>query len=135
MSLPRLSLVLAGALFLGFGLVFLFNPGLLFRTFNVLDPPRNLLAEVAAMYGGLEVGLGLFFLVCARRGRWVRPALAAQVAVFGGLAVGRLVGMAAHRPTSRIFLALVVLELVAAVVGLIAFRRAKALMAANQRYG
>jgi hypothetical protein len=132
MSLPRLSLVVAGLVFLAFGVVFLFNTELLFRTFDVLDPPAPILAEVAAMYGGLEVGLGVFFLVCARRGRWVRPALAAQVAVFGGLAAGRLFGMVSNRAVNRMFVAFVLLEIAGAALGFIAFRRAKALMALQQ---
>jgi hypothetical protein len=85
-------------------------------------------AELTAMYGGLQIGLGLFFLVAAGHARWIRAALAAQVAVFTGLAAGRCVGMILHGYTSTLFIALLTVELGGLLIGLMAFHRAKVMM-------
>lgn len=47
-------------------------------------------AEVGAMYGGLQVGFGLFCALGATRAAFYRPALTLLVLGVGLLAVGRL---------------------------------------------
>ena len=131
MSFPRLSLVLSGLCFVGFGGWILYQPEQLFRILDLTRPPPILQVEIAAMYGGLELGLGVFFLVAAGRGRWVRAALAAQVATFGGLGVGRVIGMALHGPATRLYLGFLAFEIAGAVLGFFAFRQAGVLMARN----
>jgi hypothetical protein len=113
------------------GIAFLYDPVQLTRLLAAPRGPATLQAEIQAMYGGLELGIGVFFLVAAARSRWVRPALAVQVAVFSGLALGRIVGMVTRDVAGGLFVASLVLELVGALIGLIAFRRAKALMNLN----
>jgi hypothetical protein len=88
-------------------------------------------AEIIAMYCGLQTGLGVFFLAAAARSRWVRAGLAAQIAVFTGLALGRLIGMVTRGVYSGLFVGSLILELVGALIGLIAFQRARALMKLN----
>lgn len=46
--------------------------------------------EIGAMYGGLQIGFGLFCLLGALRSDLHRPALISLVTVVGGLALGRL---------------------------------------------
>lgn len=124
MILPRASLLIAGILFAAVGLVFLVDPA---RFGSVVDfdlrRPRQAI-EIRAMYGGLCTGLGTFFLVAMNRTRWIRAALAAQVASFASLAAGRVVGMAASGPDG-LMTVLAAVEVGGAVLGLVAFRRAR----------
>ncbi len=131
MSLPRLSLVLAGLVFAGLGAYFLLQPGQVVRLLGLPNPPAVLRAELTAVYGGLQLGLGVFFLVAASRGRWVLPALAAQAFVFAGLAFGRIVGAIAQGESGRYFPVLLPVELVGLLLGLLGYRRARHLMATN----
>ncbi len=128
MSLPRLSLLLSGIGFLALGAYFLLFPDGLFQLFNVTSPPNHMLVEIGAMYGGLEIGLGVAFLVCSSQARWVRSALAVQISVFGGLAAGRLFGMMSRGITGRMFVGFLLVELAGMVLGIVAFRRARQMM-------
>lgn len=131
MSLPRLSLVLSGLGFVLLGAYFLLFPTALFDLFDAPVPPDRLLVEIGAMYGGLELGLGAAFLVCSTQARWVRSALAIQIAVFGGLAAGRLFGMMVRGVTGRMFVGFLLIELAGMTLGVLAFRRARLLMLQN----
>lgn len=131
MSLPRISLNVAGLVLLGFGAYFLYEPAQVARLLGVPAPPPELRAELAAVYGGLQLGLGAFFLVAARRGRWVLPGLAAQICAFLGLAIGRGLGMLTQGARTPLLVYLLALELGGALLGLLGFRRARQLMATN----
>lgn len=48
-------------------------------------------AEVGAMYGGLQTGIGIFCLMAAIRPEYYRACLTLLVMVIGALAVARLV--------------------------------------------
>jgi hypothetical protein len=127
-SLPRLSLGAAGLVFLALGILFLYDATLIQKLFKIPLPAAVMRAELTTMYGGLQTGLGLFFLGAAGHTRWIRAALAAQVAVFTGLAGGRVIGMVMHGYTSTLFMVLLTLELGGLLIGLMAFHRAKVMM-------
>ncbi|MFN6997377.1 MAG: DUF4345 family protein, partial [Aquincola tertiaricarbonis] len=50
--------------------------------------------EFRAFYGGLELGLGALLLAAAARPAWRRPGRWLVLAANGGIALGRLVGIA-----------------------------------------
>ena len=79
-------------------------------------------AEIRAMYGGLQLGLGLYFLVALRRPSWERPAL--QVALFtvAGLGLGRAAGVLMSRAFTPLLLGLVALEFAGAILCALALR-------------
>jgi len=130
-SLPRLSLVVAGLVFLGLGAYLFYAPETIGRLTGATRLTPSLLTELRAMYGGLQIGLGLYFFVAASRGRWVRSALAAQVAAFSGMAVGRVIAMVLAREYSRFFLGLAAVELLGALLGAAGLRKARELMELN----
>ena len=128
MTFPRVSLTLTGLFFLSLGIAFLVAPELLMQFAGLpADRPGSII-EVEARYGGLQVGLGLFFLVSSFRFRWVRAALGAQILIFGGLAVGRLTGLLVSPGGSRLHVLYFSLECLGALLGFIGFRQAKALL-------
>lgn len=61
----------------------------------VLDHPDAVI-EIRAFYGGLELGLGAFFVVCAWRRGWLQPGLWALAFTYGGLASMRGLGLLAE---------------------------------------
>ncbi len=80
MIFPRFSLGVTGLLFVGLGLAFLLDPQRMADVIGMrADRPRHVV-ELRAMYGGFELGLGIFFLIAIGRTRWIRAALAAQKA-------------------------------------------------------
>ena len=78
--------------FAGFGIALLIFPNLI-GLVGVKELTNSGLVEIRAMYGGLQLGLALFFLLAINRPRWVRPGLIIHMCVIGGLAIGRIFGL------------------------------------------
>ena len=78
------------------GLLFLFAPGMLKPSgdFSLPDAPSRI--EIRAVYGGVELAIGLFLLACVARKAWMGPGLflAALVGLCAG--GGRIVGAVAE---------------------------------------
>jgi len=124
-------LILTGLVFLGFGIAFLVDPEALAKAARLRLAQPRAYAEIRAMYGGLEVGLGLFFLVASQRTRWFRAALGAQVFALFGLAGGRLIGMIQLPAFDGLMMTFFVIEAIGGVIGLITFRYAKEVLLNN----
>ena len=70
MSLPRLSLRLAALAFAGFGVALLVRPELMGMLGLELGRAAAF-TEIRAFYGGLELGLALFFALASTRDAWL----------------------------------------------------------------
>jgi uncharacterized protein DUF4345 len=99
MRLDRLALAVTAAAFTGFGAASFIRPGIL-RKVGVRAASSTGTAEIRAMYGGMELGLGAFFAYAAMQSEPSREALLAQVCGIGGLAAGRLASLCVDRPDS-----------------------------------
>lgn len=132
MTFPRVVLWLSGAGFLAFGLLFLVDPAGTIDTVGIRLDSAVSVIEIRAMYGGLEIGLGVFFFVAAFRERWVRAGLGAQILTMGGLAAGRGIGMLAAGQADRLMVLYLAVEIGAAVIGVLAFRHAKLVLINNR---
>jgi hypothetical protein len=119
MHLARTSLGVTAAAFAGFGVWLLLRPQALSRV-DVSLPSPTARAEIRAFYGGLEIGLGLFFAAAAARPAWHRPALVAQAASLGGAALARIFSMTIDPPGHPLIRLLTALEGTAAVAGVAA---------------
>ena len=110
-TFPIVLLTLAGAGFLGFGLWLIADPagGLVTVGVTALNPAG--LIELRALYGGLEVGLGIFFLLCGARPDWRRPGLWAVLLSNGGIGLTRLGSIALSGVFTPFFAAALVWEL------------------------
>jgi hypothetical protein len=88
-----LVLVLAALGFLGFGLWLAFDPVGGLAGVGIAGTTPAGVVELRAFYGGLEIGLGLFLLICAARPDWRVPGL--WLVLLGNLAIGltRLYGI------------------------------------------
>ena len=89
-----LVLALAGLGFLGFGLWFLVDPIGPLAAIGITATGAPAATEFRAFYGGLEVGLGALMLVAAAKPQWRIPGLWLVLATNGGIAAGRLLGIA-----------------------------------------
>ena len=88
-TLPRVLLALGVATFGAFGLAFTLFPTALAAFVGIEAVTPSARADIAATYGGLEVGLAAFQAWCLRRGA-VRTGLVAAACGFGGLGAVRL---------------------------------------------
>ncbi len=127
--LPRASrIVLAfdGVAYLALGLWLFADPtgGLAGVQVTALTPVGE--TELRAMYGGLEVGLGLFGLHAARNAALGVAALWANVYVLAGLAAARGAGVLLGGGDAPIMRALLAFELVSLAVNVWALRAARA---------
>jgi hypothetical protein len=88
------ALVLAGAGLVLVGVTGLTQPHAVLAPLGIPLPGPSALSEARANYGGMHVGMGLFFLAGATRPALRTAALVAAAAFMGGLLVGRIVSAA-----------------------------------------
>lgn len=88
--LGKIVLWISAIIFISYGLVCLFSPGIPAGYAGLSMTNGDAYAEIGAMYGGLQTGFGLFCLLGALKADLYRPALALLVMVVGALALGRL---------------------------------------------
>jgi Domain of unknown function (DUF4345) len=114
--------------FAGFGIALLIFPNLI-GLIGVKELKNSGLVEIRAMYGGLQLGLGLFFLLALNRPRWVRAGLVLQVCILGGLVIGRIFGLVVVNWQAKPLVYLILAaELILAILGtsaLISYKKAK----------
>ena len=125
MHLAALSLSLAAVAFAGAGLAFLGAPGLLVLV-DLAPVTATARSDVRAVFGGLELGVGAWLAVCARRPAWHPPALVAQALTFGGLAAARLLSLVLDGLPRAVTFALWAPELGGAALALLALRQLRA---------
>ena len=119
--LSAVALALGAAGFVGFGLALLVAPGLL-ALVDVAAPTATARSDLRAVYGGLELGVGVFLAACARRPGWHRAGLTAQALAMGGVVVGRAACLVADGAPRAIVLALAAAELAGALLALAGLR-------------
>jgi len=87
--LGKILLWISAIAFIGYGLACLASPGLPASYADLSLASGDAVAEVGAMYGGLQTGFGLFCLLGALRPDFYRPALVVLVVCVGGLGLAR----------------------------------------------
>jgi len=86
---PRVLLVIAGAVFLGFGIASWMNPELPADTAGLFIGNQDGLAEITATYGGLQASLGAVMLASALIKSYLKPGLWLMVICIGSLGAAR----------------------------------------------
>ena len=85
----RIVLIVPGLLFLGYGVVCWINPELPAENGGLFIVHQDGIAEMAALYGGLQCSLGAIITVSAILKGYLRPGLWLVFLCFGGLAAAR----------------------------------------------
>ena len=89
-TMTRLFLGVTGLAFAGYGLMCLFVPAVVGEAAQLGLASETAVAEVRAMYGGLQLALGVLSLLAVLRPALEKTALLSLCFVFAGLAGGRL---------------------------------------------
>ena len=92
MTIGRISLILSALVFGAFGFAFLLWPTAMAGLVDITLPTSTAIIDFQATYGGLEIGLAMFFAYCAATNRLIHLALLVQALSLGGLALGRIIG-------------------------------------------
>ena len=121
MMFGRIVLFLVGVAFAPYGLMCLIDPQVVAEYSGLQLPNASALVEVAAMYGGLQFGLGVLFIFSALRREYLRPGLFVLVVTLGCLALGRTFGLLVHG-TSAYNLGALVFESLSSVLAVVALR-------------
>ncbi len=79
--------------FIGYGLTSLLSPEIPARLAGIAITNADGFAEVGAMYGGLQTGIGLFCLLSLLKADFYRTGLALLALAIGALALARLLTM------------------------------------------
>ena len=89
----RIVLTIMGILWIVFGLLGLISPALVVGGVGIELGTADALAEARAMYGGAQIGIGLFLLYCSRAEGLLRPGLIALGLIAAGFGLARTFGI------------------------------------------
>ena len=120
----RIVLWVMGLGFVAFGVAYLVDPHGMMEIVGLALTSPAAAADIRAIYGGLQLSLGLFLLACARRDDWTTPGLLASCYAFSFVAGCRLAGVARDHATDGVTLAALAVEITCAVVSVVAYRSA-----------
>lgn len=110
MTFVRVVLFLDGLTFFGLGAAFFLWPETMASFVGIgLDEP-SARTDIRAVYGGGEIGIGVFFFVCARRPEYVRAGVLLGILCLGGLAFFRSASLLFDGPQPPITYALLASE-------------------------
>lgn len=112
--MSRAVLVLLGLALTGLGLASLLRPSEMAAIVELPLAAPMARVDVRAIYGGAITGIGVFVLSCAFLRSTLRTGLIAAACVFGGAALGRVIGLSAEGFAQPLMLIVAVLETVAA---------------------
>jgi hypothetical protein len=121
MKLAKFSLLAAAIGFAGFGLVLFVAPQLMESAgVGILNPAGSI--ELRAFYGGIELGLAMFFVIALKKD-WIQPGLSVQIETNGFIVIARIAGliMANFQANATIYWSLAA-ELSLLILGVVAIR-------------
>jgi hypothetical protein len=93
MLLGKTVLGLSGVVFTSYGLLSLFSPAIPAGFAGLSMNNGDAFAEIGAMYGGLQIGLGLYCLMALLKSEFYRAGLLLLAIGIGSLAVARLISL------------------------------------------
>jgi hypothetical protein len=117
-------LAVVGLVFVGTGLTFFVAPELFVGLReNAGGASADAVNDVRAIYGGLELGVGIFLLLAARQPGLAGAGLLLVVVLGGAMAVSRFAGFTILSGTSAAHLAYGALDVVGVALGVHGLRR------------
>lgn len=123
MKFARVLLLLGAAVFTIVGIGFLIFPAEWAAVTEISLPTAMARTDFRATYGGLDLAVGIFLWICARRDEWIRPGLLTLVLAAAGFGGGRLTGIVAEGSAAPLMLILLAIETVIVIVAFAALRR------------
>jgi hypothetical protein len=92
-KIVTLYLVVVGLIFFSFGMAYFIFPVTMIEFSGMKIPTATAKADTWAIYAGIQIGFGLFLLACSKKLELSEAGLLAIAFVFGGVAIGRTLGM------------------------------------------
>lgn len=89
--LSKIVLWVTAIIFISYGLVCFFDPQIPAAYSGVKLSNADSRIEIAAMYGGLQAGLGIFCLIAALKTEYTCAGLLMVICLIGGLAITRII--------------------------------------------
>ena len=123
--LAKVVLWLLGLGFLGLGSWALVAPHSFSELVQFSLNSSLAVTELRAFYGGLELGLGIFFILGALRPDLTKAALTAGAIAMSAVALGRLFGVLVDDSTSTLMFSVLGIEIVSAAACIWALRASK----------
>lgn len=121
----KFILWLSACVFIGYGLVSLLAPTVPAGFAGLILGNGDAYAEISAMYGGLQTGLGLYCLLAALRPEFYRAGLALLLIGIGSLAIARSIGaLTTAEPLSLYTWGALGYEYMTALIAALALRKA-----------
>ncbi len=114
-TIERVVLAISALTFIGFGTWLFATPEALSGIGIQLTEPAARI-DIRATYGGMELGLSAFLILCLLRDEWVRIGLVAAGCTIAGFGISRLLAIALEGEGTPLMWSFVAIELVAAVV-------------------
>lgn len=125
--LGKIVLWVSAIAFIGYGIACLLSPELPANNAGITIASGDGLAEIGAMYGGLQTSFGVLCLLGALRADLYRPVLLMLVLVIGSLATARLAWMVIGTdPVGFYSWGAMIYEFLTAILAGVALRRAPA---------
>ncbi|MEN7342107.1 MAG: DUF4345 domain-containing protein [Pseudomonadota bacterium] len=112
-----------GLITLGFGVWSLLQPAAVAAAVQIGLPTPASTTEFRAFYGGLEIGVALFWIIATRREALIPGALLSMFLVWAGVAVTRGAGMLIDGSESPVMWFAFGLECVAAIAAWLAMQK------------
>ncbi|HJZ81766.1 MAG TPA: DUF4345 domain-containing protein [Pyrinomonadaceae bacterium] len=125
MKLARVLLIGSAIIFVAVGAAFLLIPKQYAEVIEISLPTAMARTDVRATYGGLELGFGIFLILCVVRREWTRGGTWALLLATGGFATGRLFGLLFERTLHPLMLVFLLIELVVTSLGVLALQRSE----------
>ncbi len=96
MLFSKLLLLITGIVFLGYGLLCAIAPAYPAEFIGYHLDFGGTTVEVVAMYGGLQIGLGITYIVAAAKSDFTVQGLKLLLIILGSVAIGRFFGLIVH---------------------------------------
>ena len=123
--LGKVVLLVSALVFIGYGLVSLIDPAVPAGLAGLVISNGNAYAEIGAMYGGLQTGIGIFCLLAVIRPDYYRGGLAVLAIGVGTLAAARLFSALVNaEPVTFYSYGAFAYEILTALLSVVALRQA-----------
>lgn len=121
MQLAKFSIFITVLIYLIIGIWCLFAPIQTSSGIEISLPTTTAIIDFRATYGGLLVGIGIFFIVCLKD-TYVRLGLILQALTLGGFAFGRVVGLVLDGIPNPIIIYFLIAEIGGVILAMFAMR-------------
>jgi len=124
-KIEKWFMLASAAAFFYFGFGFLLFPTSFCATLDIQLNSPTAITDIRAIYGGFEIGVGIFICFCTRNPLFHRPGLLAVACTVGGFGAGRLFGIVVDGSTVPLMVGFAILEITVTIIALFLFFRLK----------